>query len=265
MHRLTLRLGAEAETLLIATSHEYDMTMMFTNSLHAEGWWGHMPPGHRLDIPMNADDVPSSRDEGGATRSASQPNTSSRFIQRSHASAWILVAAVGTMGGALAVATMRDPQGMREHLDFALAEVEQLTGSSPITTTAPATAEAPAPVQDTTPVATEQSPAAAPSPSLDAPLSPIAPTAGRGTGHRAPVALIKPVAAPTPNTTKEPAESPQVMPSLPPPIALAPVQPLPMVQAPPLVLPPPAPLAPAVAPPPVEEAAPSQPPASSPQ
>ncbi|WP_349744199.1 hypothetical protein [Roseateles cavernae] len=241
------------------------MTMMFTNNLHAEGWWDHMPAGHRLDIPMNADEFSSSGDEGGATRPASQPNTSPRFIQRSHASAWILFAAVGTTGGALAVATMSDPQGMREHLDFALAEVKQLAGSSPITTTAPATAQAPAPVQDPTPVATAPSTAAAPSLPLDAPSSPIASAAGRGTSHLAPVASIKPVATPAPKTTKEPAETLQVMPGLPPPIALAPVQPLPTVQAPPLVLPPPVPVAPPVAPPPVEEAAPPQPPASSPQ
>lgn len=276
------------------------MTKPSTPSIHSDGWWDHMPPGHDLNIIMNSGELPSSLD-GTISRPTrrktlwliTQPTSvvmaepsgqtrpvvdaSSRRIKRSHVSAWIMVAAVGATGGALAMAAVRDPQSLREHLDAAMAEVKNLTGSSSATTTAlttaPAAAPAPTPVQETAPVTTAQATVPAQSLSSDAPLPFIAPAAGHSVIHPVPVTAAKQLAMPVPSTSRElVADSPQVMPSLPPRTELepvqplvAPVQPMPLVPAQPLVQPPPV-LTPVIVQPPVEAApSPVQPPASSPQ
>lgn len=265
---LTLRSIGRAETVLIATSHGYDMSYQFTQNLHSEGWWNHMPPGHRVDIIMNADALSSPRYEGSAGPVLRPANASPRVIKRSHASAWILLAALGATGGALAVATIRDPHGMRERLDATLEKVKHATGSSAPTTTEPVVAQAPTPVvQEPAPVITAQAPTADEKLlASEAPLPPIAPAAGRSTTSPEPVAPVKQVAPPAPSKVKELTEPTQVVPPLPLPVPLAPSQPLPTVQPPPLVPLPPVPVAPPVTPPPVEEAVPvpPQPPASAP-
>lgn len=254
------------------------MTKPSTPSIHSDGWWDHMPPGHDLNIIMNAAELPSSSD-GSMSRPA-------RRIKRSHAKAWILLAAACATGGALAMAAVRDPQSLREHLDSALAEVKNLTGSSSTATSAltkaPDAVPAPTPVQEMAPVTTAQATAPATSHSPAAPLPPMTPAAGRSETHAVPVtAVIKPLAILLPSTSKEPlADSPQVVPSLPPRTELAPVQPLlapvqplpspsplplPLASAQPVVQPPPV-VTPLIVPPPVEVAPPPvQAPASSPQ
>lgn len=230
-----------------------------------------MPPGHRVDIIMNPDALPSSRDEYGTVRPASRPtSTSARVIKRSHASAWILLGALGATGGALAVATVRDPQGMREHLDHALAKVKHVTGAStPTTSPEPVVAQAPAPVQEPAPLTTAQSTVIDQKLlSSEAPLPPVAPAAGRNTTSAAPVEPVKQLATPAPSRIKEAVEAPPaVTTQLPPILPLTPpVQPLPPVQATPPLTPPPVPVVPPVTPPPVEEAVPvpPTPPASAP-
>ena len=271
-----------------------------TPSIHSDGWWDHMPPGHDLNIIMNAAELTSSRD-GFISRptrrttlwlstpptnvlmsepsapTSSRDSAPSRRIKRSHATAWIMVAAACATGGALAMAAVRDPQSLREHLDSAMAEVKHLTGSSPTTTTAlttaPAAAPAPTTVQETAPVTTAQATAPAQSHSSDAPLPPIAPAAGRSETHPVPATAVKPVEMLVSSTSKDRvADTPQLMPSLPPRAELepvqplvAPVQPLALVPTQSLVQPPPV-AAPPVVQPPVEAAPPPvQAPASSPQ
>ena len=299
------------------------MTMQFPQSLHAEGWWDHMPAGHSVDVPMNSDELPSSRGVGKTLRSTPRPstrpthiymsepgvptgpmiNTTPRRFKRSHASAWILVAAVGATGAALAVATAHNPQGMREHLDSTLAKVKDLTGSSsPAATTVaqadapavtpaatPAATVAPTPVQDPAPVIAAKSIVADHSAASDTPLPPIAPAAGRSVAPAAPVVHTKQLATLAPSKTKELADdTPQVMPSLTPATPVAPVQPLTVAQAQaqqpltqaqqpltqaqqPVAVPPPITQQPLVVPPPITQQSdnvappPVQPPASAPQ
>ena len=272
------------------------MTMQFPKSLHAEGWLDHMPAGHQVDIDMNPGELPSSRDTestrrvplrpgqrptlGRSTRPANivmgEPQVQSTFtattpppsrLKRSHASAWILGAAVCATGGALAVATMHEG-----HRSTTVAEESNPTSdtapAAATTTTAlaagpqatAASAEASAPVVQEpgpTPAPVKLAQAtAAQNLSSDAPLPPIAPAAGRiAAKERVGTAPVKKLATLTSSSRAATDElvAQSTMPDQP--LTAPPVQP-PITVAPPLNVEPP-PLE--VAPPPV------QPPASGPQ
>lgn len=267
------------------------MTMLFTGNLHAEGWWDHMPPGHRVDIIMNPEAVLPSRHEtapGAPLRAGTPPNplfmsepmrqtgptvrTPLRRIKRSHASVWIMLAAVGATGAALAVATLRDPQSMRERLDSTLDEVKSLASSSPRSTPtteptpAPIDTPAPPPFQEPGPVTTVAATAPSQSRSADEPLPRTPPAAGRDVSSPVPGATIKHHAPPAPRMTEYLADTQPLVPNLPSPTPRVPVQPLSAVEAPPPVQAPPAVLAPLTVQPPAELAPPPvQAPASSAQ
>ncbi|HEY4079681.1 MAG TPA: hypothetical protein VGM81_03220 [Burkholderiaceae bacterium] len=275
--------------------------MQFPKSLHADdGWSDHMPAGHQVDIDMNPGELPSSRDNGltrrnplgpkrrstlgRSTRPANivmggEPEVESTFtvttppprrIKRSHASAWILGAAVCATGGALAVATMHEG-----HRNTTVAEVSNpTTDTAPgaaATTTTTAMAAAPeataASAEASAPVVQEPPPAPAPvklaqaAPaqklSSDEPLPPIAPAAGRSAAkERVPAEPVARKLATLTSSSKAATDELVAQSTMPEqPLTPPPVQP-PVTIAPPLNVEPP-PLE--VAPPPV------QPPASGPQ
>ena len=252
------------------------MTMQFTRNLHAEGWWDHMPPGHRVDIVMNPGELPPSRYEiapGSALLASPQPTTvfmsepivrtgptvrtPPRRIKRSHASAWILVAAVGATGGALAVATMRDPQSLTSS-----------SSTNTTTTQATATIATPAPtsVQETGPVKASESTVPGQIRSSDAAQPRVASAAGQSMSSPVPVSTIKHLATLAPSMNEDLADTQQVVPSLLPPTPLAPIQPPAVVQDQPIVQAPPVVVAPLTVQPPDEVASPPvQAPASSAQ
>ena len=266
--------------------------MSKTPSIHADGWWDYMPPGHRIDIQIDPEGrtkiyrsdgspVPtrSARlsTHGPSVRPAVQPNVevrptvvverevpveplivntaAPRRIKRSHAGAWILTLVVGVTGAALAVAHMNDPKSLGEHLDAAIAEVKHLANKDETPSTAHADEPLTVPVQETAPITTAQANIPDPGLSSEAPLPAIAPQAGRSVIHPEPdVAVAKP--QPVQRVQPTPRQLATLEPSTT--MVMPETQPLPVVTPPPAPLTPVTPVTPPpVTPPPVVEPPPA--------
>jgi len=234
--------------------------MLTTSTLHSPGFWNHMPPAHELHIVMN---------DGPQEDPPEELTLPSRRVSRSHASAWILVAAVGGTGAALAVVNMHNGK-----LHEVVAEAKNLghpeQDAPPDASPAPATTAqasqgvlqpAATAAEESTQVAqadTAATPATRPATAVaqTTPLPPITPAAGRSVSPPPPVAAPRQVATlSTPSSTQTLRDT------------AAPTAPQPDVMAPASAVTPIAPVAslpPLPASAPVVTPLPAQPPASAP-
>jgi hypothetical protein len=163
--------------------------MLTTSSLHSPGFWDHMPPPRERHIVMN---------DGPQDELSDEPTLPARRIKSSHANAWILVAAVGATGAALAVANMHSGtlhEAIAEVRSFGHHDNEKLADATPPPVAqssqgvlqpaaAPAAEEGRQLAQAEAP-ATPAVHAAKPAPALP----PMAPAAGRSMTQAAPKQL----------------------------------------------------------------------------
>jgi len=94
------------------------MSMQFNGSVHADGWWDHMPVGHAHNVLMNDGAV----DSEAFTARRDHPHKR----QRSHAAAWVLFFIVAAGGLGMAAARQLDPAGFDARLDLVVANAHEL-------------------------------------------------------------------------------------------------------------------------------------------
>lgn len=83
------------------------MSMQFNGSVHADGWWDHMPDGHKRDVRLNP--------------YASQYETpAERSQRRSHTALWVVAAVIVVGAAGIGAAYQRDPEAVTAQYDAAV-------------------------------------------------------------------------------------------------------------------------------------------------